>query len=166
MSAPVQTLPAQLAFLERVLQTRPSGKVLVMHIRGPQSEPLALRAHHACFSHVARFCSRYQRVHIHGCGTSAEQIAAWGAAFPFAFFSFNAKVARFDAEQLEGLRSVPLNRLLVETDSPHLPPPGNLTLNTPAYLGEVIQLVARARGEDFATVLRASNYNARQLYGM
>ena len=48
-------------------------------------------------------------------------------------------VSNFSAAQLEGLRKVPRDRILVETDSPYF---GKDDVNTPAYIGDVAKVVA------------------------
>jgi len=62
---------------------------------------------------------------------------------------------------------VPLERLLVETDCPHLTPePLRGRRNEPAYVRYVADAVARARGEAPEAVARATTDNARRLLGL
>ena len=68
--------------------------------------------------------------------------------------------------QRAGLRSVPLDRLLLETVSPHVRVDSGVKANTPDYLGEVGQLVADIRGVPLHVVLGATLQNGRRLYGM
>jgi len=112
---------------------------------------------------------------IHAYGGAAEMIpplAAMGA-----FFSFGGSV--LDTRKLRAraaLQAVPLDRLLVETDAPALPPPepyrpfvvvgerGEL-LNEPANLPVILEGIAQLRGLP-AEELRAINWsNARRLLG-
>lgn len=70
---------------------------------------------------------------------------------------------KFDAVEL--LRSVPLDRLLVETDSPYLAPvPFRGKRNEPAYVVRVAARAAELRGEDPTAVAEATEANARALY--
>lgn len=63
-------------------------------------------------------------------------------------------------------RSTPLELLLVETDSPYLPPEGlRGTRNEPANVPAVVAAVARLRGEPEADVSRAAAENAARLFG-
>jgi TatD DNase family protein len=63
------------------------------------------------------------------------------------------------------LRAVPLNRLMVETDSPYLAPvPHRGRRNEPAYVVDVARRAAELRGQPFAEVAAATAANARTFY--
>ena len=63
------------------------------------------------------------------------------------------------------LRSVPLDRLLVETDSPYLAPvPHRGKRNEPAHVVEVARRAAEIRGEDPEALAAATLRNTRSLY--
>jgi len=65
----------------------------------------------------------------------------------------------------EAVRSIPLDRLLVETDAPYLAPvPHRGRRNEPAWVRAVAESVAAVRGEPFATVAAATTANARRLF--
>ena len=67
----------------------------------------------------------------------------------------------------EVARTMPLDRLLVETDAPFLsPPPHRGKRNEPAFVVEVAKAVARLREVDLADVARASTANACRLFGL
>lgn len=64
----------------------------------------------------------------------------------------------------EVARTVPLDRLLVETDSPYLPPhPHRGQRNEPAYVALTAAAIADARGMPVAELARATTENARRL---
>jgi TatD DNase family protein len=64
----------------------------------------------------------------------------------------------------ESARMVPLDRLLVETDAPYLPPaPHRGRRNEPAYLVETARRVAELRGEEFGVVADSTAANWRRL---
>jgi len=72
---------------------------------------------------------------------------------------------RFDGGAL--LRGVPLDRLMLETDSPYLAPvPFRGKRNEPAHVGRVLEVVAALREEDPVTVGRATTENARRFFGI
>jgi TatD DNase family protein len=63
--------------------------------------------------------------------------------------------------------AMPLDRLLLETDSPDQP--GSLhrgQRNEPARLAEVLDVVARLRGAEPADIAQATTDNARRLFGI
>jgi TatD DNase family protein len=71
-----------------------------------------------------------------------------------------------NAESLrEAVRSVPLDRLHVETDSPFLAPvPYRGKANEPAYVTVVGEFVAEVRGESFVEVREATRANTARLF--
>jgi TatD DNase family protein len=85
-----------------------------------------------------------------------------------AYLSFSGIVTFRSAEQLrEAARRCPLDRLLVETDSPYLAPePHRGRPNRPALLPLVGVGVAAARGVDVEEIARACWVNADRFYGL
>jgi TatD DNase family protein len=71
-----------------------------------------------------------------------------------------------NAESLrDAVRTVPLDRLLVETDAPFLAPvPYRGKRNEPAWVREVAESVATVRGEPFDAIAAATTANARRLF--
>lgn len=66
----------------------------------------------------------------------------------------------------EAASFVPLDRLLLETDSPFLAPvPYRGTRNEPAYVSRVAERLATLRGVDLAALVAATTQNALQLFG-
>ncbi|MGE3538308.1 MAG: TatD family hydrolase [Candidatus Tectimicrobiota bacterium] len=64
------------------------------------------------------------------------------------------------------LRLVPLERILIETDSPYLAPaPHRGKRNEPALVIHVAEAIARVKEVDVATVLHHSTQNFYRLYG-
>jgi TatD DNase family protein len=65
----------------------------------------------------------------------------------------------------ERVRETPLDRLVVETDCPYLPPtPHRGQRNEPAYVRLTAARVAEIRGLPLAEVERATTANARRLF--
>ncbi|MBK6767744.1 MAG: TatD family hydrolase [Ardenticatenales bacterium] len=63
-------------------------------------------------------------------------------------------------------RELPLEALVLETDAPYLAPhPHRGRRNEPAYVRLIAEHVAALRGEDVATVARATSANAARLFG-
>ncbi len=81
----------------------------------------------------------------------------------YASFSGMITFSRFAGADL--LRLVPLDRLLVETDSPYLSPvPHRGKRNEPSFLPLVARRAAELRGEDPGLLSAATARNARALY--
>jgi len=101
---------------------------------------------------------------VHCFGGTAVDVREWISAFRNCFFGFTASVAYFSKDQLQGLREVPLDKILVETDSPYLPPLPDVLCNTPAFIGNVGHLVSERKGVEYETIMHWSYENARKLY--
>jgi TatD DNase family protein len=64
------------------------------------------------------------------------------------------------------VKTVPLERLLVETDSPFLSPePLRGKRNEPANVVHTVRCLALVRGEPFADLAAATTANARRVFG-
>ena len=65
------------------------------------------------------------------------------------------------------IRSIPQDRLVVETDSPFLPPQSHRgQRNEPAYLPHTVELLAEIRMVSPEIVARETTQNARRLFRM
>jgi TatD DNase family protein len=81
--------------------------------------------------------------------------------------SFAGTVTFKNAPQLrEALKLVPLNQLLVETDSPFLAPmPHRGALNTPAQIPNILRFMAAERGDDLVEMVSAIGANLDRIFG-
>jgi TatD DNase family protein len=93
----------------------------------------------------------------------AARVVEWGW-----YIGVDGPVTFQNARQLpDVVRSVPLSRLLLETDSPYLTPhPYRGRRNEPAYLVWVADAVAKLKGVSLAEVERVTSQNARDLFGL
>ncbi|OGZ26920.1 MAG: hypothetical protein A2365_02180 [Candidatus Nealsonbacteria bacterium RIFOXYB1_FULL_40_15] len=67
----------------------------------------------------------------------------------------------------ETIEKFPLERLLLETDSPYLIPKGiEAERNEPCYIKQIAKDVARIRGISFEEVIEATSQNAQNLFGI
>ncbi len=83
------------------------------------------------------------------------------------YISFAGMITFPKWDGADQLRSVPLDRLLVETDSPYLAPvPFRGRRNEPAYVRRVVERVAELRGEDVDFVAAATAANAARFYAL
>ena len=109
-------------------------------------------------------CGASQPIHLHCFGSRVSDVTGWVAHLPKCYFGLTAAVRHFSGEQMLGLKQVPNNRILVETDSPYLSPDRQVSLNRPALSGDVAELVAEKRGVYLSDLLAATMENTSHLY--
>jgi TatD DNase family protein len=82
------------------------------------------------------------------------------------YLSFTGIITFKNAEPLrEVVRKVPLDRMLVETDSPYLTPvPHRGKRNEPAYVRLVAETVAQIKGVSLEEVAHTTTCNVRELF--
>lgn len=103
--------------------------------------------------------------HVH-CFTGTDEMAQ--ALLEMGFhIGFTGIITFKNAAALrEVVRNVPLERMLIETDSPYLAPtPHRGKRNEPAFVVHVAQAIADIHGVDLASVLHQTGQNFYQLYG-
>ena len=142
-------------FRTHIRAARETGKPLVIHTRAAAEDTLRLM--------------REERAGEVGgvmhCFTETWEVAQ--AAIDLGFhISFSGIVTFKNAVALKDVaRQVPLDRMLVETDSPYLAPvPHRGKSNQPAFVRHVAEEVARLRGIDFAEVAAATTRNFFALF--
>lgn len=101
------------------------------------------------------------------CFTGGHELARRALALGFSI-SFSGILAFPRTEIVQEVaRTVPLDRLLVETDSPFLaPPPHRGKRNEPAFVVEVARRVAALRGVSVEEIGAASVANFRRVFGL
>jgi TatD DNase family protein len=99
------------------------------------------------------------------CFTETQEVARAALELDF-YISFSGIVTFKNALGLkEVARAVPLERLLVETDSPYLAPvPHRGKTNEPGWVRHVAEEIARLRGIPLETVAEASTANFFRLF--
>jgi len=101
------------------------------------------------------------------CFTETHEVAA--AALDMGFqISFSGILSFRNAQALRDVaRAVPLDRCLIETDSPYLAPmPHRGKMNTPAWVPHVAEALAAAKGLSVAAVAEATRGNFERLFGL
>ncbi|CAC5424753.1 unnamed protein product [Mytilus coruscus] len=78
-------------------------------------------------------------------------------------FGFTHLITKFDQQQIQALRYIPVNRLLAETDASYMPPRG-IRINTPIHVGEVVEKLATLRYVDLQTIASATLGNAMGIF--
>ena len=125
-SVPSSKWQEQRVVLRKVLTLLTSDRVLILHLRGARQDPTGQDVSADCIL-IETHVDRMQRIHLHCFKGNREMVGRWLTHFPNAHFGFTAAVTSFSDEQIEGLRSIPEDKLLLETDSQYMRPNGGGT---------------------------------------
>ena len=131
------------------------GKPLIIHTRAAAADTLRIMREEGA-----------ERVGgVMHCFTETEEVADQAMALNF-YISFSGIVTFKKALELKAVaRHVPLERMLIETDSPYLAPvPYRGKTNEPAYVRHVAEEIAALRGIDVEEVGVATTRNFFALF--
>ncbi len=144
-------------FRTHIRAARLAGKPLVIHTRAAAEDTLRIMAEEGADAVGG----------VMHCFTETEAVAQ--AAMDMGFFiSFSGIVTFKNASALKSVaRQIPLERMLIETDSPYLAPtPHRGQTNQPAYVRHVAEEIGRLRGMDAERVGEQTSRNFFQLFGV
>ena len=101
------------------------------------------------------------------CFTESLEVAEAAMAMGF-YISFSGIVTFRNAKELQAVaRAVPLERMLIETDSPYLAPvPVRGKTNEPGFVRHVAEFLADLKGVPLAELADATTRNFRTLFGV
>ena len=157
---------AQLESLRWMLNLSPERAPVILHLRGAPTDPTGAEVHELALGVMAKAeVSPQRRVHLHSFTGGPDLVDQWESCYPNVFFGLSLAVRGFSAEQKAGVRAVPPNKLLLESDSPYFPPRG-ARHGHPQYLYEVAALVGEIRRCSPEEVLGQSVRNGCRLYGV
>ncbi len=142
-------------FRTHIRAARKAGKPLIIHTRSAADDTLAIMRDEDAGGVSG----------VMHCFTESWDVARQALALGF-YISFSGIVTFKSAADLrEVARQVPLDRLLVETDSPYLAPvPYRGKRNEPAYVRHVADLIADLRGLPVKAVDEATTENFFRLF--
>ena len=142
------------AFVAQIALARRAALPLIIHTRDAATDTLRLLAEHAEGVEVVLHCFSIPE-HL-------DEVVERGY-----WTSFAGPVTFKGSDDLrEAAARAPLERLLVETDSPYLAPsPMRGKPNEPAFVRFTLAAVARARGMDSEELDRVTSANAARLFG-
>jgi TatD DNase family protein len=142
-------------FRTHIRAARESGRPLVIHTRNAAEDTLAIMAEE----------DAGEAGGVMHCFTESQAVADAALAMGF-YISFSGIVTFKNARALkEVARTVPLERLLIETDAPYLSPvPHRGQRNEPAYVRHVAEEIASLRGIGLEEVAVASTRNFFTLF--
>ena len=144
-------------FRVHIEAARRCGKPLIIHTRAARADTL-------------RILEEERAGEIGGvfhCFTE-DRDTAWQAVELGFHVSFSGILTFKNAAELREIAAqLPLDRLLVETDSPYLAPaPHRGKLNEPAYVRHVAEELARVRGVSLEVIAEATTANFFRLFGI
>jgi len=140
-------------FRVHIRASRATGLPLVVHTRSASDDTVAILRDEGAEAGVFH------------CFTETEAVAR--AALDLGFYiSFSGILTFKTAQSLRDVASfVPLDRCLIETDSPYLAPvPHRGKTNSPAYLPFVAQQIATLKGVPVEQVAQATSANFERLF--
>jgi TatD DNase family protein len=144
-------------FRTHIRAARECGKPLVIHTRSAAADTLA----------IMRQEQAAEAGGVMHCFTESWEVAQGALDLGF-HISFSGIVTFKNAQEIKDVaRRVPLDRMLIETDSPYLAPvPFRGKLNEPAYVRYVAEEIARLRDMPLEEVAAITSGNFYRLYGV
>ena len=142
------------SFVNHLIAAQEVSKPLIIHTREARKETMDLLNQYSL-----------ERAGVMHCFTETWEMAK--AALDLGFYiSFSGIVTFKNADELrQVVAKVPLDRLLIETDSPWLAPvPYRGKQNEPQYVYEVAQCVANIKKIDLETLAKATTDNFFELF--
>jgi TatD DNase family protein len=142
-------------FRTHIRAARASSKPLIIHTREAAADTLRIMTEE----------NAAEASGVMHCFTETWEVAEAALAMNF-YISFSGIVTFKNAKQLkEVAQRVPLDRMLIETDSPYLAPvPYRGKLNQPAYVKHVAQEIALLRGISVDEVGQRTTENFGRLF--
>ena len=131
------------------------SKPLIIHTRSASSDTLD----------ILKADGQGRARGVFHCFTESEKVAR--AALDLGFYISFSGILTFKtaADLREVAQFVPLDRILIETDSPYLAPmPHRGKTNNPSYVPLVAKLIAELKGESIELIAEATSRNFEQLF--
>lgn len=148
-------------FRVHIRAARHLHKPLVIHTRSSSADTLAL------LREEGETGAAGSAGGVFHCFTESMDVAR--AALDLGFYiSFSGIVTFKTAQDLRDVAAfVPLDRILIETDSPYLAPvPFRGKTNNPSYVPYVAKQLAAVRGQSLEVIAEASSANFSRLFGV
>ena len=142
-------------FRVHIRAAKQTGKPLVIHTRNAHADTLR----------IMREEGAAEVGGVMHCFTEVQEVADAAIAMNF-YISFSGIVTFKTARDLkEVAKNVPLDRMLIETDSPYLAPvPFRGKMNQPGYVKHVAEHIAALRGISVEEVAEATTTNFFRLF--
>ncbi|HEY8022949.1 MAG TPA: TatD family hydrolase [Burkholderiaceae bacterium] len=148
-------------FRVHIRASRATKKPLIIHTRSASADTIRLMREEGAGSDAGGAAG------VMHCFTESLDIA--NAAIEMGFYiSFSGIVTFKSAKELQAVAlAVPLERILIETDSPYLAPvPHRGKINEPGYVMHVAEFIAQLKGVPLETVAKATTDNFFNLFNV
>ncbi len=148
-------------FRTHIRASRESRKPLIIHTRSASDDTLRIMREEKAGTDQGGVAG------VMHCFTESLAVAEAAMAMGF-YISFSGIVTFKNAKELQAVaRAVPLERMLIETDSPYLAPvPMRGKTNEPGFVRHVGEFLADLKGVPLATLAHATSDNFRSLFGV
>ena len=148
-------------FRTHIRASHATGKPLIIHTRAASEDTIRILREEGASPQAGGAAG------VMHCFTESQEVA--DAAIELGFYiSFSGIVTFKSAKDLQQVaRTIPLERMLIETDSPYLAPvPFRGKTNEPGYVRHVGEFIADLRGISAAEVARQTSENFFKLFGI
>lgn len=144
------------SFLEHIEASVATGLPLIIHSRNADEDMIKI---------LAAAIKKNQFKALLHCFSSSREMA-FKALDLGIYISISGIVTFSNAKDLQAiLLELPLNRILVETDSPYLAPtPNRGKINQPAYTKEIVESIAKLKKLPIEEVISATSQNFFKLF--
>ena len=158
---PVRDWSSQLILLEKVLPLLQDRHVLILHCRGMDGD-CGTEAFLQLLLFVRKHVKPAHPIHLHCFTGNCYVVERWLQTFPNTFFGFTNKIKSFRPDQIDALKMLGEDHLLLESDAPYFTV-GRHRVSSPGQLYTVARHMARHRSLSVTKVLQITTTNARNL---
>ena len=148
-------------FRNHIRASRLTRKPLIIHTRAASADTIRILQEEGAGTDQGGVAG------VMHCFTESLEVAEAAIAMGF-YISFSGIVTFKSAKDLQAVaRAVPLERMLIETDSPYLAPvPFRGRTNEPSYVKHVAEFIATLRGEPLERIAEQTTANFFNLFPM
>jgi len=126
---------------------------VVIHSRGSEQEVLQMAQEELSPRHT---------IHVHCFTGSYSDVEAWVHAFEETSFGFTSLI--LDGRCDSTIRSLSLDRILLESDAPYLPPSGTNYPNHPWNVERVARYIGRIKNIPWTIIAESTSQNSKVVY--
>jgi TatD DNase family protein len=146
-------------FRTHIRASRATGKPLIIHTRAASEDTIRIMREEGAGTDKGGAAG------VMHCFTESLEVARASMAMGF-YISFSGIVTFKSAKDLQAVAlEVPLEQMLIETDSPYLAPvPFRGRMNEPGYVSHVAEFIAKLKGVSVEQVAEATSANFFTLF--